>query len=382
MSWQIIKGDARQIPLVDNSVHCVATSPPYFGLRNYGVEGQIGLEKTPQEYIASLVDVFREVRRVLHPSGTLWLNLGDSYAANRGYQVVDNKHIDVGNNHGSSVPVGFKPKDLLGIPFRVAFALQDGGWYLRSIVPWLKRNAMPESVRDRPGTAVEYVFLLSKSQRYFYDAEAVKVTSVTRDPHRPYMSEGAKELGGRSEWKSGQQRNGSDFTTRNRRNSDSFFESWQGLYSEDDEPLAFIVNPYPFKKAHFATFPPKLIEPMVKAGTSEYGCCPICLEPWARIIERSPMEIRQSNRGEMVFGNVHPTAPSGTMTKPSGVTTIGWRCNCEHKDETAIPCTVFDPFVGAGTTVLVAHQLGRSGIGLDLKEEYCQMAENRISEVG
>lgn len=175
-TYRILTGDAiEQLKMLpDRSVQCVVTSPPYYNLRDYGVPGQIGLEDTPQEYVARLVEVFREVRRVLRDDGTVFLNLGDSYAANRSYQVCDNKHVDVGNNHSSSAPPGLKPKDMIGIPWRVAFALQDDGWWLRSDIIWHKPNPMPESVTDRPTKAHEYVFLLTKSEKYFFDSEAIK----------------------------------------------------------------------------------------------------------------------------------------------------------------------------------------------------------------
>lgn len=154
----------------DQSVHCCVTSPPYFGLRDYGVDGQIGLEATPQMFVARLVEVFREVRRVLRDDGTLWLNRGDSYAANRTYQVQQTKG---GPKHGAA-DYDLKPKDLIGIPWRVAFALQADVWYLRQDIIWHKPNPMPESVRDRCTKAHEYIFMLSKGPRYFYDADAIK----------------------------------------------------------------------------------------------------------------------------------------------------------------------------------------------------------------
>jgi DNA modification methylase len=166
--------------LPDESVHCCVTSPPYFGLRDYGVDGQIGLEQTPEHFVERLVEVFREVRRVLRDDGTLWLNLGDSYAANRSYQVSPTKWdgLDFGKSNASKVPDGLKPKDLIGIPWRVAFALQADGWYLRQDIIWHKPNPMPESVKDRCTKAHEYIFLLSKSPKYFYDSEAVKEACV------------------------------------------------------------------------------------------------------------------------------------------------------------------------------------------------------------
>src|SRR4051812_43475406 len=196
MSIVIKRGDCRDVlrTMPDQSVHCVVTSPPYWGLRDYGVAGQIGLEATPDAFVAEMVAVFREVRRVLRDDGTLWLNLGDSYAANRSYQVSQTKHpnLDYGqanrgfragnpdknkgnsNRDGSPCPPGFKPKDLLGIPWRVAFALQANGWYLRQDIIWSKPNPMPESVTDRCTKAHEYIFLLAKSQKYYYDNDAIK----------------------------------------------------------------------------------------------------------------------------------------------------------------------------------------------------------------
>ena len=245
-------------------VQACVTSPPYFGLRDYGHSGQLGLEKTPDEYVASMVEVFRCVRDLLADDGTLWLNLGDSYNAHpgqrkttdkvgpkqetvRGSQAAPSRHVE-----------GLKPKDLIGIPWRVAFALQADGWYLRQDIIWSKPNPMPESVTDRCTKAHEYIFLLSKSERYFFDSEAIKEPSVTNDARRPYTSEGAKQLDGRAEWKSGEKRDGGDFSKRNRR------DVWS-------------VPVRAYKGAHFATFPPKLIEPCILAGAPAGG---IVLDPF------------------------------------------------------------------------------------------------------
>lgn len=266
MTVQILIGDCREKlkELPDESVHCCVTSPPYFGLRDYGHADQIGLEPTPDEFVAAMVDVFREVRRVLRSDGTLWLNLGDSYATQGGRGEARMEELGRptlgaktvaaarGAASGTKMPVGLKPKDLIGIPWRVAFALQADGWWLRSSIIWHKPNPMPESVTDRPTSAHENLFLLAKSDRYFYDASAVRETSVTNDPRRPYTSEGAKQMDGRSEWRSGERRDGEDFTTRNLRN-------------------VWTVATQPFSEAHFATFPPDLIEPCVKAGCPAGG---------------------------------------------------------------------------------------------------------------
>lgn len=334
------------LALPDESVHCCVTSPPYWGLRDYGVEGQLGLEQTPEEYVAKMVEIFREVRRVLRSDGTAWVNLGDTYAAARSYQVVDNKHRDVGNKIGHSVPPGCKPKDLVGIPWRVAFALQADGWYLRSCIPWIKRNCMPESCKDRPTTAIEYIFLLSKSQRYFYDHEGTKLPA-SPDSHRRYargrsddhkwveggpgnqtiarsfehMREGRypgvtpksqPEGSGIKANESFHAAIGDLVEKRARRNSDWFFDSFQGLLAnEDGYPLAFLVNSQGFKGAHFATFPEKLVEPCILAGCPEDG-------------------------------------------------------------------TVLDPFSGSGTTGIVAYRHRRKSVLIDLSEEYAEMIVARI----
>lgn len=241
----------RSLP--DASVNCCVTSPPYFGLRDYGHAGQIGLEDTPDAFVARLVDVFREVRRVLCDDGTLWLNLGDSYAADRGYQVEQTKG---GAKHGPAQAAGgrsqkaedygLKPKDLIGIPWRVAFALQADGWYLRQDIIWHKPNPMPESVRDRCTKAHEYVFLLSKGPRYYFDSEAMKEDAV-KGASGSSFSKGktaAHQLGRSSE------KPREEDGKRNRRS-------------------VWTVTTKPFKGAHFATFPPDLIEPCILAG------CPV-----------------------------------------------------------------------------------------------------------
>jgi site-specific DNA-methyltransferase (adenine-specific) len=205
--------------------------------------------------VAELVAVFREVWRVLADDGTLWLNLGDSYsgsgkgpAGNLG-KIHNEREI---KQTSGIVPDGLKPKDLIGIPWRVAFALQSDGWYLRQDIIWHKPNPMPESVRDRCTKAHEYIFLLSKSPKYYFDSDAIKEPSVTNDPRRPYTSKGAKDLDGRAEWKSGETRDSGDFSKRNRRS-------------------VWTVTTKPFKGAHFATFPPELVRPCILAGCKKGG---------------------------------------------------------------------------------------------------------------
>lgn len=256
-------GDCLEVlrTLPDASVQTCVTSPPYFGLRDYGVEGQIGLEQTPDEYVARLVDVFREVRRVLRDDGTMWLNIGDSYAATRGRQVEQTKG---GPKHGPAQAVsgrgqkaseyGLKAKDLIGIPWRVAFALQADGWYLRQDIIWHKPNPMPESVRDRCTKAHEYVFLLSKSERYFYDAEAIE------EPVTGNSSTGAKKP---STLAGGKGANGK--TQTGGKESSTLGLGWHKPTRNRRDVWTVPVRPY--KGAHFATFPPALIEPCILAGS-------------------------------------------------------------------------------------------------------------------
>lgn len=236
--------------------------PPH--LLEFFEPAEIGLEPTPGEFIAKLVAVFREVRRVLRDDGTLWLNIGDSYNSHPGQRkttdAAGEKQQSVrGAQAAPSRSVnGLKGKDLIGIPWMLAFALRADGWYLRQDIVWAKPNPMPESVTDRCTKAHEYIFLLSKSPRYYFDHEAMKEPSVTNDPRRPYTSKGAKDLDGRSEWKSGQARDKGDFSLRNKRS-------------------VWTVTTKPFKGAHFATFPPELIEPCILAGAPAGG---VVLDPF------------------------------------------------------------------------------------------------------
>jgi DNA modification methylase len=244
---------------------CV-TSPPYFGLRDYGHEGQIGLEQTPEEYIAAMVEVFRCVREVLADDGTLWVNIGDSYAANRSYQVNSTKggakhsESQSAGGKGATVPDGCKPKDLIGIPWLLAFSLRADGWYLRQDIIWHKPNPMPESVRDRCTKAHEYIFLLSKSDRYYFDAEAVAEPVAASTVERLSQATLAQQIGSsRVPGKTnGNMKAVGDTEKRNRRS-------------------VWTVATRPYKGAHFATFPPALIEPCILAG-SRHG--DIVLDPF------------------------------------------------------------------------------------------------------
>lgn len=275
MDVKILNGDCREIlPTLDEqSVHCCVTSPPYFGLRDYGEPGQIGLEQTPEEFVAALVEVFGHVRRVLRDDGTLWLNLGDSYnAAGRVGHGTRQGHKQ-GTNRASAAKADvcrpsvadLKPKDLIGIPWRVAFALQADGWYLRSDIIWAKPNPMPESVTDRPTKAHEYLFLLAKSERYYYDAAAIKEpvaeSTIGRGPVDFGGSKGRnyKPEAGDPNFRGGNEQWGRTF---------NYVESCKG---GRNRRTVWTVATQPYSGAHFATFPPKLIEPCILAGCPEGG---------------------------------------------------------------------------------------------------------------
>ena len=257
MDYRIIEGDCIEgmRRLEGQSVNCVVTSPPYFGLRDYGHDGQIGLEASPDAFVAKLVEVFREVRRVLRDDGTVWLNLGDSYAnGGRATRDADDKLLERGMN--TRPDDGAKPKDLLGIPWRVAFALQADGWYLRQDIIWHKPNPMPESVRDRCTKAHEYIFLLSKSKRYYFDSEAIKEPAsggTSKGDGRRLAEQAIARTGGVISGGTAKSTLGTSATeTRNRRS-------------------VWTVATKPYKGAHFATFPPDLIRPCILAGCPKDG---------------------------------------------------------------------------------------------------------------
>jgi DNA modification methylase len=254
----ILQADARAIPLRDQSVHCVVTSPPYWGLRDYGQGGQLGLEATPEEYLSNMVGVFREVWRVLRDDGTAWVNMGDCYTQG----ATGKTHNREGDGTGgvtawkgdriTTLSPGLKPKDLVGMPWRLAFALQADGWYLRSDIIWSKPNPMPEGVRDRPTKAHEYVFLLSKRGRYFYDADAV------REEHQPDSIK-RDALGWKAAFKGRHTQPGEK---RPHSTDHNGFCNPAGRNLRDVWTLS--TQPYP--EAHFATYPEKLVKPCIKAG--------------------------------------------------------------------------------------------------------------------
>ena len=401
-NWiEVLKG------LPNASVQCVVTSPPYWNLRDYGtgqweggdaecshkkdtkhqkqgatsqragranieaqqnenfrqvcgkcgarrVDEQLGIEATPEEYIAKVVAGFREVRRVLRDDGTLWLNLGD-------------KHHD---------------KNLVGIPWRVAFALQADGWYLRQDIIWAKPNPMPESVTDRCTKSHEYIFLLTKKPRYFYDAEAIKEPSIYPLRDKEGFS-------------------GEDAVARKCRGHGNHL----GTYASRNLRSVWTIATQPYAEAHFATFPEAIPEKCIKAGTSEKGCCPECGAPWERIVEspKYPKELRAlpGDAGVKV-GYGHPivnTTGTGQAMQDwrnsHPARTTGWKPTCTCRagygerradDDPAgttpdpVPCVVLDPFAGSGTTCAVAHLLGRNYIGIELNPEYAALARDRIDK--
>ena len=430
--------------LTDNSVHTACTSPPYWGLRDYGVDPQqwprveftpvagvpavdiesqsitLGLEDDPMAYVGHLVLVFRELARVLRSDGTLWLNLGDSYAGSNASQGGDGtssglrrdgrrEAVRVGSNRRdqerftsqdtqTKTRAGLKNKDLVGTPWRVAMALQADGWYLRSVIPWIKRNPMPESVRDRPSSGVEYIFLFghpASGGRYFYDADAIRAPVATPgrssgNIRRKVATHNEEDrvnshLGYAVPWED-------QGVGRGRRNTDWFFESLehildggQGLLLDPDgDPMVAGINPKPFPGAHFAVWPTTLVEPMVKAGTSEHGVCAACGTPWRRAVGRREAEDTGANVGgcpdrhDGGHREVDPTGAGGNHMATRRVGTDQWKpgCDCDAELGRAV---VLDLFAGSGSTGVVATQLGREFVGIDLNADYLEIAEARIT---
>lgn len=436
----ILQGEVRDVlrHLPAESIHCVVTSPPYWGLRDYGIPpvlwggdlacrhewegnpprrrrspedvrnrestqaghpganiklpptqtctqcggwlGQLGLEPDPDLFVDHLASVFDEVRRVLRTDGTLWLNLGDTYHTDSPVRRSAGEAFSMNWDRSQTRSRGgtrrpatrygdLKPKDLTGIPWRVAFELRRRGWWLRSECVWAKRNPMPEPVRDRPTRSHEYVFLLTKSRRYFYDAEAVREplreSSLRRLRH--HLPNSADNPCYRSKHPEGDFRRFPMLgnTCRSGRNLRSV---WQ-----------IATQPYP--GAHFATFPKALPEICIRAGTSERGACAECGTPWAR-------EVRAEGGGighdwhpnkSLVFGRGQGIAAPGIHDGTYRRVDLGFRRRCSCPTERTVPCLVLDPFVGSGTTLAVARLLGRRSVGIDLNPEYVVLARQRSS---
>jgi DNA modification methylase len=495
MSIRLIGGDCREVlaTLPADSVHCVVTSPPYYGLRDYGVDGQIGLEATPDAYLAEMVAVFREVRRVMRHDATLWLNMGggyqnkqldmmparlalmlqqpyytgtikseadrvwlaamidtegcffihkrkagtSSYAKYTRADGTEANYARTQDTYGVGLEIANTSKALIdrvaeivpggtfvtqgpeqnerrkqtiyrwrvgpnevkrlaqelyphlvakqhqarlifscpssgergaaahqammdlhngastSVDYPVPPSLFEPGFYLRSDIIWGKPNPMPESVTDRPTSAHEHVFLLAKSARYFYDADAVR--EPHEEPGRVQVNAGARPRSLVRAFVAGDER-GYNPAGRSCRN-------------------VWTIATAPYSEAHFATFPPALAERCIRAGTSERGCCAACGAPWARVVERTAMVLDRSER-------THPmgrTRTSGTMIEPPTSTTTGWAPSCACAAD-VVPCRVLDCFAGAGTTLLVADRLQRDAIGVELSPDYTRMAMDRCRD--
>lgn len=434
--WQLRVGDVLEqlAEMEDGSVHCCITSPPYYNLRDYGtgewaggdpecdhlrrdladndnlgrsaastrgggasrkgadhlqygsacakcgaerMDDQIGLEDTPEEFVQKLVEVFREVRRVLRDDGTLWLNLGDSYARSAGPRHGNfgrsAKGVGIPENRDSRRRREYaKDKDLLGIPWMVAFALRADGWYLRSEIIWAKPNPMPESVTDRPTSAHEQVFLLAKSPRYYYDAVAIREPDKGTDHKRQVHDEASLEpTGGLMPVHSG--------LRRDRR-------AQNGAGANKRSVWTVATRPYP--EAHFATYPAQLIEPMVLAGVPRKVCAE-CGAPWVRVVEWQEQDYDGSEYGERAQAATGGAAKGGTARSTLGSSngrltakpiTVGEKPTCGHGDGSEVG-VVLDPFVGSGTTLEVAVRNGRSAIGIDLKPDNERLVRKRMAGV-
>ena len=558
MSVRIIHGNCREVlkTLPERSVQACVTSPPYFGLRSYLPDGhpdkhlEIGLEPTPGDYVAEMVAVFREVKRVLRDDGTVFLNLGDSYCSassdgqyilrddcsidevlrvglevfgvrfdrdkpacqgplpevlsdygersplrersdlagsgvparlsaeqgggdrtdigaqqadktesphrsRRKVRLLRGSHAgisDAGSHQrgwcgapkeadrpcasilrqdlsgsvedgmpagpvpsallelqlrdrlvgllsarhvpasqipsalrGCFRPVGLKPKDLLGIPWMVAFALRADGWFLRSDVIWSKPNPMPESVTDRPTSSHEHVFLLSKCARYFYDADAIRQQPAESSLSR--WAQNIEDQDGSFRANGGAKTNGAMKAVRRKRPNGaptSQFIPGETTCGVPDVGVnvrsVWTIATQPFKGSHFATMPPELAERCILAGTSERGCCPSCGAPWARETSKTRTRDGEPLTGSFNSTTDHRIGPTGVghWRDKTVVETLGWAPRCECPDHRPIPCTVLDPFSGAGTTALVADRLGRSAIGIELNPDYAAMGADRV----
>jgi DNA modification methylase len=375
MSATLYCGDVRTVlaSLPDGSVQTCVTSPPYFGLRDYGHEGQLGLEPTPDAYVAAMVAVFREVRRVLRDDGTLWLNLGDSYAREGGQSSGvprhwDGRKADPGGLHNLrplASQIGLKQKDLVGIPWLVAFALRADGWYLRSDIIWAKPNPMPESVTDRPTKAHEYVFLLTKSARYYYDAAAIQ-----EDAARPERA--GKPLG---YWGGPNSIARAAVDGRTPTGNEGARTPVVGATSRNARTVWTIAT-QPYSGAHFATMPEELARRCILAGSSAKAC-EHCGAPWERVMERDPStEARQNWAGHM-HSKGGASRIGGFYDAKSE--TIGWQPTCVCADNTGSGAgVVLDPFGGSGTTAAVAVGHGRHAVHIDLNPAYIELARQRI----
>ena len=372
-SVAIYNCDFLKNELPDNSVQCIVTSPPYWGLRKYKApdmdftdwHGQFGLEPTIDQYVQHSVEILRECKRILRPDGVCFWNIGDSYSgghrkSNPPQSIANGKESghEMGYcpNRDIDEATGIKPKDLCLIPSRVALAAQADGWWVRSDIIWNKPNPMPESVQDRPTDAYEHIFMFTKSDRYYWDIEAV------RESNAPATIERAKYA-----WCAND-------------NHASEYQELNGLNRNEPYPLSesgrnlrnvWTFPTQPYKGAHFATFPQELPERCIKAATPEYGCCDKCGKPYERVIEKNNGS-RTRKTGEGQDSSIGTAGRAGELETK----TLGWQaaCKCGGNPVSAV---VLDPFTGSGTTLWVAKRLGRKGIGFEISPEYSALALER-----
>lgn len=410
--WHVEVGDVREVchRMPPGVVQCVCTSPPYWGLRDYGLPpttwadgwvGCLGLEKTPEKYIEHCVEVFREVRRVMRPDATLWLNIGDSYAndgkwggetGGKQSYLDDNNRKRVGREKRIT---GLKAKDLVGIPWMLAFALRADGWWLRSELIWHKPNGMTESVRDRPTRAHEHVFLLSPSAQYFYDSFASREACASGPSDIKKMLESKPRIGGKHKHLEDSKSKASAATNIGQKRS---------VGSPDGRNMRSVwrIASEPLRDEHFAAYPTALVRRPLIAGTSSQGCCSKCGAPISRLLEKNRRPTRPGEKSKLnregANSRMHRSrdpqhdAEADGKTRADGLkhgnrdperhitemVQVGWEpgCNC---DSATVPCLVLDPFNGSGTTGLVAKYLGLRYIGIELNPDYAAMAVRRIN---
>lgn len=379
------------------SVHTVVTSPPYWGLRDYGVDGQIGLEESPHAHIDRMVEVFREIRRVLRKDGTVWMNYGDCYATGAGKvgehpgggkqgERWASKQAFFGGSGVTGVgPMtqpnrlpqpGLKPKDLCMMPHRLAIALQDDGWWIRCDIVWSKPDPMPESIKDRPAKSHEYIFLMSKSERYFYDAEAVK-EPVTGNTHSRGNGLNPKAMGTGVGWDYDKP-NGKSRVKQN----ESFSAATAGMVSSRNRRSVWTIPTESYAEAHFATYPRDLVRPCILAGTSEKGCCSSCGAPLTRVIQAGSgfmygKEARSTGRPDGADRR-NPRGGQKEWDSYIPAVTLDWQPSCKCAAD-VVPCTVLDPFFGSGTSGCVALEYGRNIIGIEINPAYMELAKCRIA---
>lgn len=345
--------------LPENSVQMVVTSPPYWKLRDYKTENrdELGSEDIMQEYVTNMVIVFREIMRVLRPDGTLWLNLGDTYVK--------------GN--------------LQGVPWKVAFALQEDGWILRQDIVWHKPSAMPQPCENRCTRSHEFIFMFVQGGGYYYDGEAIKEKlKMTDEQYKKMLASKEKQnsaqLGSALEAGAGRKKDGFNSCI-----SDGKTQTY--VPSGANKRSVWSISYQSYEGAHFAVFPPKLVEPCILAGTSQHGACSECGAPYERITDREKLVRERPNdyvkrTGEEGTGNSCGNTVAGVSVK-----TLGWQPRCKCKEELAeigyqpgiVPCVVLDPFIGSGTTAVVSLAHGRHCIGIDLSEVY--LRENAIPRI-